>query len=131
MFSEEQLQGIVLSLAKPEIHISRDSRLNIGYKVRLRLNFRGAEEFLLLLSNSLEYNQINSTYKNEEHKTRPRPILRISGVSNLSKLIMFLPELPDARNEFSKFKRILALVMAGAHHTQEGLDTILDIKGEI
>ena len=98
MYSEEQTQGILLGLAKPEIHISRDSRLNIGYKVRLRLNFRGTQEFLLLLSESLSDVGITSTYKEQEHKTRPRPILRISGITNLIKVADFLPDLPDVRD---------------------------------
>ena len=132
MFSKEQLQGILLSLTKPEIHVSRDSRLSIGYKVRLRLNFRGCDAFLTVLHQTLSFYDVGCLYKKEEHKTRPRPILRISGITNLVKTCALLPEgLPDVKGDWAKFKEILALVDSGSHHTQEGLDRILEIKGEV
>ena len=132
MFTKEHLQGILLSLTKPEIHVSRDSRLSIGYKVRLRLNFRGGEPFLSVLHETLNSYDVNCLYKKEEHKTRPRPILRISGITNLIKTCALLPHgLPDVKGDWIKFREILALVDSGAHHTQEGLDRILEIKGEV
>ena len=41
MFNKGQLEGVLLSLAKPEIHTSRANDTNLGYRVRVRVNFRG------------------------------------------------------------------------------------------
>ena len=35
MYSKDQLIGILLSLAKTEIHVSKDDSTRIGYRVRL------------------------------------------------------------------------------------------------
>ena len=130
MFSKEQLQGILLTIPKPEVHISKDNRLTTGYKVRLRLNIRANEEFLKGLQRTLAQYHIETTYKHSEHKSRPLPILRISGISNLIEILKLIPdELPDAKGHYESFTKIVALVSEGAHLTQEGLDDILMLKG--
>ena len=42
MYSKGQLQGILISLAKPEVHVAKAAKLQIGYRVRVRVNIRGA-----------------------------------------------------------------------------------------
>ena len=44
MFNKGQLTGILLSIAKPEIHVSRANNTNIGYRVRVRVNFKISAE---------------------------------------------------------------------------------------
>ena len=39
MFTQEQLEGIIISMAYPEAEIYRDDNQSIGYKIRLRVNF--------------------------------------------------------------------------------------------
>jgi hypothetical protein len=132
MFTKEQLQGILISLPKPEVHISKDTRLRTGYKVRLRLNVRAKKDFLLGLQRTLVQYNIESQFKEEEHKSRPFPILRISGVSNLLEVLQLYPEnLPDAKGHYEPFSQVVTLVAEGAHLTQEGLDDILMLKGWI
>ena len=132
MFNKGQLEGILLSLAKPEIHVSRANNTSIGYRVRVRVNFRGSEEFLLGVQRSLEQQSINAKYKAEEHKSRPRPILSVGGLVNIWKLCGILPEgLPDAKDVWSNFKEVVDIIDRGEHHTLDGLDTILKLKGEL
>ena len=63
MFSQENLEGIFLSLAKTEVSIERVDSSNIGYRVRLRVNLRSdSEQFLLgikrsLLQHDIDFNQ--------------------------------------------------------------------------
>ena len=132
MYNKGQIQGILLSIAKPEIHVSRAGNTNIGYRVRIRVNIRGGEDFLLGVQRTLNQKNIESTYKEREHKSRPRPILSINGIVNLWKLCGMIPEdIPDAKNVWKDFKEIINIVDNGEHHTLEGLDRILQLKGEI
>tara|TARA_R110000787_G_C13426876_1_gene445304 strand:- start:1856 stop:2251 length:396 start_codon:yes stop_codon:yes gene_type:complete len=131
MFSIEQLQGILLSIAKPEVHISRADNLQIGYRVRVRVNIRGSKAFLSAVNRSLLQQSVTTKYKDKEHKSRPRPILTIGGLQNIWKLCQVVPNLPDAKKTWVDFKEIVAILDAGEHHTLEGLERILQIKGEI
>lgn len=132
MFNKGQIQGVLLSIAKPEIHVSRAGNTNIGYRVRIRVNIRGSEDFLLGVQRTLNQHNIESTYKDKEHKSRPRPILSISGIVNLWKLCGIIPDdVPDSKNVWKDFREIIDIIDNGEHHTLEGLDRILQLKGEI
>lgn len=132
MFNKGQLEGILISLAKPETHVSRADNTNIGYRVRIRINFRGCADFLLGLQRTLEQKGITSRYKEQEHKSRPRPILSVGGIVNIWKVCKLIPEdKPDAKGIWVNFKEIVNIVDSGGHHTLEGLDRILMLKGEL
>ncbi len=132
MYNKGQMQGILLSIAKPEIHVSRAGNTNIGYRVKIRVNIRGSEGFLLGLQRSLGQKGIESSYKEKEHKSRPRPILSVNGIVNLWKLCNLIPDdVPDAKNVWEDFREVVNIVDDGEHHTLEGLDRILQLKGEI
>ena len=132
MFNKGQLTGILISIAKPEIHVSRADNTNIGYRVRVRVNFRGSEPFILCLQRTLEQKGITGRYKEKEHKSRPRPILSVGGMVNLWKLCNLVPnDLPDAKNVWINFKEVIEIMDNGEHHTLEGLDRILVLKGEL
>ena len=81
----------MLSSSKFDLHLSSCSKSKIGYRVRLRLNIRGSEDFLLAVNRSLLQYEVGSQYKAEEHKSRPRPILQIGGIINLYKLSLLIP----------------------------------------
>tara|TARA_R100000278_G_scaffold95182_2_gene72659 strand:+ start:3139 stop:3567 length:429 start_codon:yes stop_codon:yes gene_type:complete len=130
MFSKDILIGVLLSLAKPEIHISRNNRAEIGYAVRLRVNVRGQIEFLRAVEHALAQQGIDCLVKEKEHKGRPHPILRISGIKNLYKTTMLLPgNYPDAKGEWNGFKMCVDIFGEGRHRTLEGLELIMAIKG--
>ena len=132
MFNKGQLTGILISIAKPEIHVSRADNTNIGYRVRVRVNFRGSEPFILGLQRTLEQKGITGRYKEKEHKSRPRPILSVGGMVNLWKLCNLVPnDLPDAKNVWINFKEVIEIMDNGEHHTLEGLDRILVLNGEL
>ena len=130
MFNKDQLIGILLCLPKPEIHVARADNVGMGYRIRLRLNIRGGEQFLKALERSLLQHNIKCLYKDREHKSRPRPILRISGIVNLHLVAQFVDVgLPDAKNAWVDFREVIGIFDRGEHHTPEGLDRILEIKG--
>ena len=130
MFSKDQLIGILLSVAKPEIHISRNDSLDIGYMVRLRVNIRANLDFLKAVEHALAQQNIRCLVKEQEHKGRPHPILRISGIKELYKTCMLVPsQLPDAKDCWGDFKTCVDIFGEGMHRTLEGLETIISIKG--
>jgi len=132
MYNDDQLVGILISIAKPEIHISRADNTNIGYRVRIRVNLRGSEDFLLAVERTLLQKGIECKFKKEEHKSRPRPILTIGGIVNIWKLSGLIPDnIPDAKNCWRDFKEIISIMDNGEHHTLEGLDRIMELKGVI
>ena len=63
MYSKDQLIGILLSLAKTEIHVSKDDTTRIGYRVRLKVSFRGHAEMLQAIQRTLLQHNIESKYK--------------------------------------------------------------------
>ena len=69
MFTKEQLEGIIISLANPEIAIEKDRHHSIGYKIILRVHFRVKnKDYLLELQETLRANGIDSYLKDEEKK---------------------------------------------------------------
>tara|TARA_R110002051_G_scaffold260800_2_gene320597 strand:- start:7855 stop:8253 length:399 start_codon:yes stop_codon:yes gene_type:complete len=132
MFSKGQLEGILLSHPKTEINVSRDSTTHIGYRVRLKVSFRGDALFLKALKRTLLQSNIEARYKDKEHSSRPRPILTVSGKKNLHLICALVPsELPDSKYSWAAFKSAVIIVDDNRQHTAEGLDQILMLKGLI
>ena len=132
MFNASQMQGILLSVAKPEIHVARSDSNHIGYRIRVRVNIRGSQKFLEYIQRTLLQQGIESKLKEKEHKSRPRPILIISGKENINKIVTLVPHhLPDAKDVWFDFRKVAIIMDREEHHTLEGLDKILKIKGEI
>ena len=69
MYNKGQLEGILISIAKPEVHVAKSAKLQIGYRVRVRVNIRGSLEFLKWTERSLLQHGINCTVKEKEHKS--------------------------------------------------------------
>jgi|TARA_R100000482_G_C5082687_1_gene126899 hypothetical protein len=132
MFTQEQLEGIILSLANPEINLERDSRQSIGYRIKLRIHFRASNiEFLEMLEETLNQYGIDTYLKRTESVSRPYPLLRITKVDNLINFLNLLPDLPSSSNKFEAFKEVLTIVSNKHHLLQKGFDRVLEIKGII
>lgn len=130
MFSKQQLEGILLSHPKTEINVSRDATTHIGYRVRLKVSFRGDEDFLKAIQRTLMQSNIEAKYKDKEHSSRPRPILTVSGKKNLHLICKLVPpKLPDSKKSWVSFRDAVELVDENKQHTAEGLDKILKLKG--
>lgn len=130
MYSKDMLIGILLGMSKCDIYIEKNDSSQIGYRIRLRVNLRGNKDFLIAVQRSLAQHQIESKFKEIEHKGRPRPILRIGGIKTLFKLMLLVPiELPDANNEWSTFRECVDIVSNGRHLQLEGLERLFELKG--
>ena len=131
MYNKDTLIGIVLGLSKLDFSISRDETRKIGYSIRLTLNFRAKPDCLLAIQRSLLQHQIESKFKSKEHSSRPKPILKITGNKNIIKITELLPDLPDAKGDLTKLKRIVELIKENKHTKAEGIEELFKIKGVI
>lgn len=132
MFSKDMIIGILLSQAKMDFLLERNEVSYMGYRVRLKLNIRAEEPFLLAIQRSLLQHSITSKFHLEEHKSRPKPILKIGGIKNLYKICSLVPKaLPDSKDEWLIFRELVELISDGEHRTADGLDRILKLKGLI
>ncbi len=129
MYNKNMLTGIFLCGSKFDFHIEKNETSNIGYSVRLRVNLRAEAEFLLGVQRSLLQHEIKSTFKEQENKARPKPILRIGGIKNLYLLTEMVEDLPDAKNEWNCFRQAVEIVSNGEHLTLEGIEKLLKLKG--
>ena len=130
MFSKDMLIGIMLGLSKVEIHLDRSDKSQIGYRVRLRVNLRATEVFLKAVERALLQHQITTTYRDKEHSSRLKPILRIGGIKNLYRLCELIPDnLPDAKKEWLVFREAVDIVANDRHLQLEGLERLFELKG--
>jgi len=131
MYSKEVLNGILISLANPEINIVNSSKSKLGYRVRLRVCIRGTDIFLRGINRSLLQHEIESNYRATEHSGRPRPILIISGLDNLTRLLSIMNNKLITNHDWESFSDCLTMVKDKEHLHVEGLDKILLMKGLI
>lgn len=128
MYSKEFIQGAFLSHGNPEVSVVRNGT-EIGYRVRVRVCLRGTEEFLLGMQRSLLQHEIDSHYKDEEHSARKKPILIISRLSEVMRLMNILPLDLPANANWDILAKTTFMILQKEHLTQEGLDKILKMKG--
>ena len=128
MYSRDFIQGTFLSHGNPEVSIVRNGT-EIGYRVRIRICLRGSEEFLLGIQRSLLQHEIGSKYKKEEHSARRKPILIVSKLSEVMKLINMLPLDLPSNADWDTLAKTTFMVMQKEHLTSDGLDKILKMKG--
>lgn len=128
MYSKEFIQGAFLSHGNPEVSVVRNGT-EIGYRVRVRICLRGSEDFLLGIQRSLLQHEIDSKYKEEEHSARRKPILIVSKLSEVMKLINMLPLDLPSNADWDTLAKTTFMVLQKEHLTSEGLDKILKMKG--
>jgi hypothetical protein len=131
MFTKEQLQGILLSLARPEVTFYRSNATDTGNTIRLRVNFRAQEPFLRATERTLDQYQIESVYRESEGANRNKPLLYVGKRDSLIKLSRLLPEvLPSSNNQWEGFLLALEKVRDGLHLTNEGMILIKEAVNE-
>lgn len=132
MFSKDMLVGILLSCAKVQFKIIRTDELKIGYKPIIGLAIRGKAKFLHGVQRSLLHWGVYSSYHNEESSSRPKPIMYISGIRNLEKVINNIPDnLESRQGEWTTVDTVVKMLVNKEHLTQKGLDKLLELKGVI
>ena len=131
-FNLESLRGILLAIARPELTIYQNEKKHIGYEIRIRINVRAdSRQFLEEINTALLENGIRCKVKYNEGKHRPKPILWVSGIRHIVNVCEILNGYPSAKGDWAQFTEAANIIYQGLHNTQDGLDTLLRIKGEI
>lgn len=140
MIPRDIFLGVLHSSCNKTISVFRSEDTNFGYKIRFGVSIRGTENFLNIIKERLDFEEIKSKLILVESKTRPRPILKITEIYNLIKLINVIeshtflnPKTnPTFTNDsWSYYKEALLIMMDKKHYTNKGFNRILDIKKEI
>lgn len=129
MYGRDVLNGILISIGNPEVNIVNSSKSKLGYRVRLRVCIRGEGTFLWGIKRSLLQHEIESNYKDKEHSGRPKPILVISGLDNLTRLVEMMDSKLITNNDWETFNKSLRMITDKEHLRAEGLEKILKMKG--
>ena len=129
MYGRDVLNGILISIGNPEVNIVNSSKSKLGYRVRLRVCIRGKDTFLWGINRSLLQHEIESNYKDKEHSGRPKPILVISGLDNLTRLVEMMDSKLITNNDWETFNKSLRMIAEKEHLKAEGLERILKMKG--
>lgn len=129
MYGKDVLNGILISIGNPEVNIVNSSKSKLGYRVRLRVCIRGEGTFLWGINRSLLQHEIESNYKDKEHSGRPKPILVISGLDNLTRLVDMMDNRLITNNDWDTFITSLRMIKGKEHLKAEGLEKILKMKG--
>ena len=129
MYGRDVLNGILISIGNPEVNIVNSSKSKLGYRVRLRVCIRGEGTFLWGIKRSLLQHEIESNYKDKEHSGRPKTILVISGLDNLTRLVEMMDSKLITNNDWETFNKSLSMITEKEHLRAEGLEKILKMKG--
>jgi hypothetical protein len=132
MFNLDNVKGILLAIARPELTIYQNEKKNIGYEIRIRVNIRADSPlFLEEIQRELAVNNIECNLKYSESKIRPKPILWISGIRNIVNVCGLLEEEIASKADWKMFSKAAHIIYNDEHNTQKGLDELLRLKGEI
>ena len=130
MYSKEQLQGILLTVARPELTIYPSQANDVGHIIRLRVMFRAKMNFIIALNRTFEQYNIVSNIKEIEGSNRKKPVLVVGRRLSIKNIISLIPEVPTSHADWTTFKEVLTRMDEGEHLEQEGMDEIiLLVKG--
>ena len=128
MFTKEQLEGILLTVARPEVTIYRSERSKSGYTVRARIMFRASRTFLISLQRRLEQGNINSILRDSEGVNRDKPVLIIGQKSSIRALRTLMPRnLPCSHSNWDKFDIVTEYLDEGLHLENDGMKTLIEM----
>tara|TARA_R110000744_G_scaffold34094_1_gene79695 strand:+ start:15380 stop:15802 length:423 start_codon:yes stop_codon:yes gene_type:complete len=128
MFNREQLQGVLLTVARPEVTIYRSSQSKTGWTIRTRVMFRAKREFLIVLQRKFEQLEIESILREKEGVNREAPVLIIGTKKSLTNLRELMPRtLPCSHANWNKFDTVLVALNEKTHLEKEGMSLLLEM----
>ena len=128
MFNIEQLEGVLLTVARPEVTIYRSPQSKTGWTIRARVMFRARREFLIGLQRKFEQLEIESILKEKEGVNREAPILIVGKKKSLLNLRVLMPKtLPCSHADWDKFDTVLEALNEKTHLEKEGMSLLLEM----
>ena len=128
MYKREQLQGILLTVARPEVTIYHSDRSKTGHTVRLRVMFRAKQEFLLALMRTFQQYNIDCIMRESEGVNRDKPVLIVGKRNSITNLINLIPEdVPTSHAEWATFSEVLEALENNEHLEDEGMARLVTL----
>ena len=127
MYTREQLQGILLTVARPEVTIYRSDRSKTGYTLRVRVMFRANRNFLIALQRRFEQANIKSILRDSEGVNRDAPVLIVGKKESVNNLREIMPELPCSHSNWDKFDLVMRYINDELHLEQEHMDELIEL----
>ena len=139
LIPEQTLVGILFASCRNTITIVKSEQTKFGYKILLSSSIRAELETLKAIQRTLLHFQIESNLIPKESKSYPKPILKITKIKNLHKLVQLIlgghtinggyANLPISMlTQWLEFERVINLIMSKIHYTTKGFDMIVKIK---
>lgn len=125
MFRREQLQGILLTLARPEVTIYRSEKSKSGYTIRVRVMFRASWDFLNALERTLNQYDIKTILREKEGSNRQAPVLIVGQKVALNNLRNLMPDLPCSHSDWNKFDLVAGYLQEGLHLEDDGMNRLM------
>ena len=118
-----------------QISINKNETMTLGYQVLPEFTVVQHEKDVKVLHALKAYFRCGVVRVNRKDKTSTRMAYRVRNVTHLLDIIspFFLEhQLKTQKNvEFRKFRKVLLLMEKGKHLTEEGLEEIRDIVGQM
>lgn len=128
MFNEDQLAGILLTIARPEVTVYRSDKSKTGWTIRARVMFRAKRDFLIALQRKFEQMEIGSILREKEGVNRQAPVLIVGKNSSLNKLRNCMPTmLPTSHADWGKFDQVLSALSLKLHLETEGMNALIQV----
>lgn len=130
MFNEQQLEGILLTIARPEVTVYRSDKSKTGWTIRARVMFRANTQFLIALQRKFEQLDIKCIYRQKEGVNRKAPVLIVGKNASLNTLREIMPKnLPCSHADWAKFDEVLSALKDKTHLETEGMNRLIQVLG--
>lgn len=127
MFNNEQLQGILLTIARPETTVYR-SQSKTGWTIRTRIMFRAKRTFLIALQRKFEQLEISSILREKEGVNRKAPVLIIGKQDSITKLRNLMPKhIPCSHANWELFDTVITKIKDKEHLETEGMKRLREL----
>ena len=131
MIPEQSLIGILYSSTKLSVSITNRASSKFGYQVRVSCSIRDDLQLLEDIKRTLLQSGIESVIKKKESKSYDKPVLKITGIDNIHKLVSKVcnqPPTTPCLPRWENFSLIIELIRDKKHYTEKGFDQILLLK---
>ena len=132
MFTKEQLEGILLTVARPEVTIYNSERSRSGYTVRVRIMFRAKRDFLIALQRRFEQLEISCILRDSEGVNRDKPVLIVGQKGSIDLIRSLMPKnVPCSHSNWTKFDIVTEYLNEKLHLEDNGMERLIEMIKDV
>ena len=127
MFNEGQLQGVLLTVARPEV-TTYQSQSKTGWTIRTRIMFRANKSFLVALQRKFEQLEIKSILRMIEGANREAPVLIVGKRESIKTLRGLMPKhIPCSHANWDLIDKVIEGMEEKKHLEQDGMNELNEL----